>query len=193
MGFPIEKHQHAIQVATDLFWREGYEGVSVDDVVKASGLNRYALYQNFGGKKGLFLAVLEAYCDNGKRVTMELLADPTLAAFDALQRSLEIRVDDEMFRSGCLMTTTGVELAAKDPEVAEQVQLYVSEIKGLLQAALSRARAEGDLSPEADPAGVAEIVFNILVGSAVQARMGVSRQVLRSNVNTAFSALRYKS
>ncbi|MEM9422041.1 MAG: TetR/AcrR family transcriptional regulator [Pseudomonadota bacterium] len=194
MGFPIEKHKHAIEVATDLFWREGFEGVSVEDVVRASGLNRYALYQNFGGKKGLFLAALEAYCEMGKRMTLELLGDPSLKALDALQQSMEQKLSDPtMSRSGCLMTTTAVELAAKDAVVAERVQAHVSEMKGLLVAALSRAQAEGDVAVDSDPTALAEILFNTFVGTAVQARMGIPQQAILASVRGSFFSIRHKS
>jgi TetR/AcrR family transcriptional regulator, transcriptional repressor for nem operon len=41
----------------------GYEGTSIDDLVKALNLHRGSLYKAFGSKRGLFLAVLRRYVE----------------------------------------------------------------------------------------------------------------------------------
>ena len=41
------------------FLTAGYEGTSIDELVRATGLLRGSLYQAFGSKRGLFLAVLK--------------------------------------------------------------------------------------------------------------------------------------
>ncbi len=40
------------------FLTAGFEGTSIDELVRATGLLRGSLYQAFGSKRGLFLAVL---------------------------------------------------------------------------------------------------------------------------------------
>ena len=51
--------------AMAVFWRNGYQGTSIQDLVEATGVNRGSLYATFGDKCGLFLAVLDHY---GKRI-----------------------------------------------------------------------------------------------------------------------------
>lgn len=59
-----------LDVAAGVFVRGGYEGTSIDDLVKALNLHRGSLYKAFGSKRGLFLAVLRHYID------MHLVAGP---------------------------------------------------------------------------------------------------------------------
>src|SRR5436190_19713060 len=47
--------------ATDLFARKGYEGAHLAELVEVTGLNRFSLYKEFGGKEGLFQAALDNY------------------------------------------------------------------------------------------------------------------------------------
>ncbi len=47
-----------IEHAIPLFARHGYEGVSVDTIVKAADINKATLYYHYRGKKALFEAVL---------------------------------------------------------------------------------------------------------------------------------------
>ncbi|SFQ37194.1 DNA-binding transcriptional regulator, AcrR family [Amycolatopsis arida] len=51
---------HVVTVATRLFAEHGYDGTSVEAVLRESGLSRGALYHHFPGKDALFTAVLEA-------------------------------------------------------------------------------------------------------------------------------------
>jgi len=48
-----------IGVSKQLFTERGYDNTTLEDVAKMAGLTRGALYHHFGGKKGLFQAVLE--------------------------------------------------------------------------------------------------------------------------------------
>ncbi len=45
-----------ISACAAVFLRTGYEGTSIDDLVRATGLHRGSLYKAFGSKRGLFLA-----------------------------------------------------------------------------------------------------------------------------------------
>lgn len=59
-GFSEEE---VLDAAADAFVLGGYEGTSIDDLVKALNLHRGSLYKAFGSKRGLFLAVLRRYVD----------------------------------------------------------------------------------------------------------------------------------
>ena len=48
-----------ISTISQTFIQYGYEGTSLDDLVKATGLLRGSLYASFGSKRGMFLAALE--------------------------------------------------------------------------------------------------------------------------------------
>ena len=42
----------------ETFIKYGYEGTSLDDLVKATGLLRGSLYSTFGSKRGMFISAL---------------------------------------------------------------------------------------------------------------------------------------
>ena len=52
------------EVATDMFLSYGYEGTSVDEIMKQVGGSKTNLYNYFGGKEGLFNAVVQALCED---------------------------------------------------------------------------------------------------------------------------------
>jgi TetR/AcrR family transcriptional repressor of mexJK operon len=55
-----QRRQAILDAAHSLFLSKGYAAVSVDAIVRASGGSKSAVYQLFGGKKGLLAAVTES-------------------------------------------------------------------------------------------------------------------------------------
>ena len=51
-----------------LFWQKGFNGCSVNELVKETGVNRFSLYNEFENKEGILYASLELYreryCDD---------------------------------------------------------------------------------------------------------------------------------
>ncbi|MDF3887558.1 TetR/AcrR family transcriptional regulator [Cupriavidus basilensis] len=58
-----EKRALILKTATGMFLEHGYDGVSLDEVVRTTGGSKTNVYNYFGGKDGLFVAVVEALCD----------------------------------------------------------------------------------------------------------------------------------
>jgi AcrR family transcriptional regulator len=52
-----------INAAARLFLKNGYENTSVDEIIQKAGGSKSHVYQEFGGKEGLFLAVVSHLCD----------------------------------------------------------------------------------------------------------------------------------
>lgn len=53
--------------AGEVFLEHGYEGTSIDALVKATGLLRGSLYGAFGSKRGMFVAALRDATDSESR------------------------------------------------------------------------------------------------------------------------------
>ncbi|HIJ63690.1 MAG TPA: TetR/AcrR family transcriptional regulator [Rhodospirillaceae bacterium] len=58
-----ERCQRIRAVAAELFLAQGYEGVSLDDVIIRAGGSKTNIYNHFGGKEGLFLTMVEGLLD----------------------------------------------------------------------------------------------------------------------------------
>ena len=53
-----------IDRAMHIFWQRGYKKTSVKDLILGAGVNRFNLYETFGGKHGLYLEALDKYRDD---------------------------------------------------------------------------------------------------------------------------------
>lgn len=65
-----------LQVALEVFARQGFHGTAMNDVAEAAGVTKPVLYQHFDSKRSLYLALLE-------EVGGRLLAEVTAATADA--------------------------------------------------------------------------------------------------------------
>ena len=76
----------AIAAAVDVFCNRGFHATSVEDLVRATGVNRSSLYGVFGSKQGLFLRALDHVCepevDPATRLDLCLVALTDLAPSD---------------------------------------------------------------------------------------------------------------
>ncbi len=50
------------RTAADLFLKQGYEGVSLDEIIARAGGSKSTIYTQFGGKCGLFISSIETLC-----------------------------------------------------------------------------------------------------------------------------------
>jgi len=91
MGRPRSfDEQVAVIRAGDLFAELGYEGASVDDLVRALGIHRGSLYSAFGSKRALYLRVLRGHVEALEDAATD--ADLTLLLRAAVERA---PVDEE--------------------------------------------------------------------------------------------------
>jgi AcrR family transcriptional regulator len=170
----------ALELATSLFWRKGYEGTSLSDLTEALGITRPSLYAAFGNKEALFRLVLERYEAKAGAYRTRALQAPT--AFEVARQLLEGAAElhgDSGNPVGCL----GVHGALACSDEAEMIRRELSSHRIAGEAAIRRrlkqAKAEGDLPPDASPSDLARYLSVVLYGMAVQSVGGASRAELR--------------
>ena len=74
---PGRTRRDLIASATGLFSARGFDGVSVDDIVAAAGVNKRMVYHYFQNKEGLYLAVLCAVFRRLSDLELEALESAT--------------------------------------------------------------------------------------------------------------------
>src|SRR5690554_2174816 len=106
----------ALDRAVELFWRLGYEGTSMAKLLEFMGISRQSLYDTYGDKHSLFLAVVDRYrCTTQTRLGE--LAAGNAPALDEI-RDVFAWAAREVFEHpdhrSCLMANAAIELAQRD-------------------------------------------------------------------------------
>ena len=182
----------ALNRAADLFWRNGYAAVSLDDIARATGMNRPSLAAAFGDKRSLYLRTLERYRDASRAQAVELLSiSKSLRAF--LRRfyaaAIDIYLAGEDVALGCYSIGTAATQAATDPEVRRFLSDSIRGTDAFLTDLFRSAAKRGELHSNANPAGRARVATATLHTLAIRARAGAPRGDLRDIVNAAVGLL----
>jgi AcrR family transcriptional regulator len=182
----------ALNRAADLFWRNGYAAVSLDDIARATGMNRPSLAAAFGDKRNLYLRTLERYRDASRAQAVELLSiSKSLRAF--LRRfyaaAIDIYLAGEDVALGCYSIGTAATQAATDPEVRRFLSDSIRGTDAFLADLFRSATKGGELPSNANPMGRARVGTATLHTLAIRARAGASRGDLRDIANAAVELL----
>src|SRR6266446_5396063 len=177
----------ALDRAMHVFWAKGYEGASLSNLTRAMRINRPSLYAAFGNKEQLFRKVLDRYMDGPVAYFGEALAAPK--ARDVVEEIFlgTARMgDDPRIPAGCLMVQGA--LACGDASVRKEVAARRAASEAALRRRLQKAKREGDLPKNADPAELASYVMTVVRGMAVQSAGGATRNQLRRIAKIALRA-----
>src|SRR5713226_10317324 len=144
----------ALEHAMHVFWAKGYEGAALSDLTRAMRINRPSLYAAFGNKEQLFRKVLDRYMNGpvayfGKALAAPKARDVVEEIFFGTARM----TDDPKIPAGCLMVQGA--LACGDASVRKEVAARRTAAEVALRRRLQRAKREGDLSKNSDPAELA--------------------------------------
>lgn len=175
----------ALERAMEVFWRQGYDGTSMSDLTRAMDINRPSLYAAFGNKERLFVAVLDRYLAGPAGYAAAALALPT--AREVVERLLVGAIGLTVGR-GCLHSGHAQSCAPESESVRQEVLTRRKASTAALRHRLERARREGDLPTDADPATLADYVATVTDGIAAQAANGVDPADLRRVVTVAMGA-----
>lgn len=70
-----------LSAAAEIFAQKGYDGASISDITRESGLSSGAIYSHYGSKAGLFFAVVE---ERGRQEFTDLVGADHLENYSEL-------------------------------------------------------------------------------------------------------------
>jgi AcrR family transcriptional regulator len=179
----------ALENAMQVFWRKGYEGASLSDLTAAMGINPPSLYAAFGSKDELFRKAMDRYeAGPGGYTPKALLAPTARAVAEQLLAGAVMLHGTTRNPKGCL----GVQGALACGDGASGVQQDQSArrivAERMVRQRFERARTEGDLPDDANPADLARYLRAVICGMAVQSADGATRKELQKTAEMAMRA-----
>jgi AcrR family transcriptional regulator len=179
----------ALDRAMTVFWRKGYDGTSLSDLTKAMGINRPSLYAAYGNKEELFRKALERYGDGPSSYEREALAKPTArqVAESLLRGAADVQTDPNS-PAGCLAVLGTTYCADESSPVGKTLIQSRLAAHAAIRERFERARAEGDLPRQADPADLTRYIGTVVCGMAVLAASGATREELEGVIGLTMRA-----
>ena len=191
-GRPLEYDpDKALDAAMHLFWIQGYEATSLNDLLNAMGLSKSSFYNGFGGKKELFARCITRYKDiyTGRLLDRLNKAESVRGFIEEIFLNVAAEARGTVRRRGCLLVNTANEFAQKDPVIAERVGTGLESFRAVFLAAVKRGQHEGDISGEVDAEALASYLISSLGGLKTVVKGGADEQRVKDIVGVILRAL----
>jgi len=171
------------------FWRLGYDACSISDLVKSTGLQRQSLYNGFGDKDGLFLAVLKRYEQHSASELAKLEnASAGLSDLrDYMERVLEIQATRGC--GACLLVRTAFGPQIRNPRVKKLVTAGAQAVRECFVRVIERAVLSGELPAGTEPTHCAAYLYTVLNGLAALTRTGGSSEQAAAVLTHTFDSI----
>lgn len=184
-----------IDRAMHLFWQHGYKKTSVEDLIQGTGVNRFSLYETFGGKHGLYLKALDNYRDDVFLKRMNKIDNNKngLIGIQEYFESLEEFLIDCKGNFTCLMMNSQIELIPKDKKVAKKVSFYFGKMEETFSRALTRAKKTGALAENTNVSDMAKFLTGSAQGMCVMSKSQNAMEFLRAYTKSILKILKPKT
>lgn len=183
--------ERVLQSATALFLSKGYNGTSMDDLTKATGLSRSSLYNSFGDKHSLFMRCLRYYqsTEHGAiKQAVNSATSPLKKIKAAFRHLVDVILKDEK-RNGCLLVNTTAELASVDKEVCDLIYQNTDVVEALFTQWVKEAQQQGEISKTFTATAIARHLFNTYSGLRISGQSTQDKKFLEDIVKVSLSVL----
>jgi len=182
MGRPKNfSREEVLEKAMPVFWKHGFADTSLQELERATGVNKSGLYTEFRDKEDLFLACLRHYLESQEKrglLTREPLGWKNIETF------LRDGPLNKGAQQGCFSVNSMREFAIL-PEDAYGV---VTENRALLQRLLAmNIEAE---KPRMAPSEIAEMVLSFFSGLCIERNLKSGKASSARKIESFMAALR---
>ena len=186
----IFDEQEALNDAINIFWEKGFDATSMDDLMRAMGVQRGSFYHTFGSKKSLFINAFTQY------ETM---------SFDELRRQLNasktpMKVIKSIFytladcsieehNKGCFAGNTITALSNIDAELTEIANNHLKKMENIFFEQIKASQASGELTIKTDARLLSLSLINLWNGLNITRKIYPSKKDLKAFVDFQLAIL----
>lgn len=159
--------------AARLFNEKGYFGVSLSDLMRATGLKKGGLYNHFESKEKLALEAFD-YALRLYRMRFDVglagksnAADRLLAIVDVFRQS----AIDPPIPGGCVIMNTAIESDDALPALRERARRAMDGWRKLVRRTVEAGHLSGEIRPEVDGDETASLIIAALEGGVMLSKL----------------------
>src|ERR1700688_1299028 len=182
MGRPKNfSREEVLERAMPVFWKHGFADTSLQELERATGVNKSGLYTEFRDKEDLFVACLRHYLESPRKrglLTKEPLGWKNVETF------LKNGPLSKGEQQGCFSVNSMREFAI----LPDEAYGVVTENRSLLQHLLAmNIEAE---KPKMAPSAIAEVVLSFFSGLCIERNLKFGKSSSTRKIENFMTALR---
>jgi AcrR family transcriptional regulator len=158
-------HEQIMNAAENLFAEKGYNGTSMNDIVKKSGFSKGAIYNHFESKERLFLSLLEKQTVIGMDQLRQMFS-PDDAAVEKMKKVLDMTMvstcdcPPEVGRMQLEFMVT----ASRMDSITQDMQKRHNTIHSFIVELIEEGKQSGEFKQEIDSDSLTSLLYAVLDG-----------------------------
>jgi len=182
MGRPRNfSREGVLERALPVFWKHGFADASLQELEKATGVNKSGLYSEFSGKEELFLESLRFYLD---RVAQHGLLTGEPLGWGNIEQFLKLGPRNTEGQKGCFAVSSIRELAILPPAAIEMLGHGRVQLKQLIAKNIEAEK------PKVDVNDLVGMVLTFFTGLSLEQNLKSSRTNTGRKVDNLMRVLR---
>jgi AcrR family transcriptional regulator len=182
MGRPKNfNREEVLEKAMPVFWKQGFADTSLQDLERATGVNKSGLYSEFRDKEDFFVACLRHYLESQERRGL-LTKEPL--GWDNVEAFLRNGPLNKGEQQGCFSVNSMRELAILPDEAYRVLTENRAGLKRLLAMNIEAEK------PRMAPAAIAEMVLSFFSGLCIEYNLKYGKTPSTRKIKTFMTALR---
>jgi len=177
--------------AISIFWRRGYNGTSMEELVNGLGISRSSLYDTYGNKHSLFVKALERSQTKALH-RMNKILHRCASAKEAIRQLLELTKGDlvgDSKQDGCFWVNAATEILPYDQEIEDIITFYNRQVEEIFVSALTKGQDNGQIPLCINAAATSRFFAITVKGLSVVARSKTDNCVFDDTINLALSVI----
>ena len=170
-----------LEKALPVFWKHGFADASLQELEKATGVNKSGLYSEFSSKEDLFLESLRFYLDRMPQREL-LMVEPL--GWDNIEQFLKLAPGNTDGQKGCFAVSSMRELAILPSAAVEMLGQGRAQLKQLIARNIEAEK------PKLAVDDLAGMVLTFFAGLSVEQNLKSSRVATGRKVDNLMKVLR---
>ena len=181
---PDQTRQRILEAAFMEMYRNGFQGMRLDEVIAATQLTKGALYHHFPNKRALGYAVVDELIiptvDAVWLQPLKTAADPLQGLIDVIEQMPDNEhKPPEMIRYGCPLNNLAQEMSPLDEGFRQRLDYAFRVWQDVIQETLERAQQKGHIGAHVNCDEAATFIMAAMEGCIGLAKNAQSMERLR--------------
>ncbi|MBZ0308425.1 MAG: TetR/AcrR family transcriptional regulator [Anaerolineae bacterium] len=165
--------QHILEQAAQVFSLRGYFATSFSDLIEATGLEKGGIYNHFGSKDELALAVFDYSIQQVRQRSREILVNQshTLDRLRGVAQVFRSLIDHPILAGGCPVLNTAVEADDTHPALRKRAQEAMDEWRSYIVRTVRKGIERKEIRAEVEGETLATVMLATLEGGVMMTKL----------------------
>ncbi|RAV29792.1 TetR/AcrR family transcriptional regulator [Sinomicrobium soli] len=177
-----EKTDFLLDKGLQLLWSKGYNGTSVNDIVKTANVPKGSFYFYFDSKEDFAVKALKRYFCLKSNATEQVLEDPSLSPgmrlYGYYAKRVEIMKGELQCSMGCMGSNIGNEMSEHSEKIRTTIVKHEENTRNKIVGVVVAAQENKEINLPLDPGKIVAFIEDAYKGVLISMKENQSPEPL---------------